>query len=268
MCALKFHTKPSFNCLDEDLSDGAFVWASKCITGQDAVEEFVSCGVWPLAAGVDFEHVKVGETPVSKLKVPLPRFPLCRQDDEDDTELLARVEQEARVIVNSYMHTEHKACIAGLRNNGRLNHVIELAGVVYGPRPVPVFVEVMKKRKEDAAEKVAKHLKVPEKKHAGAAKIAAVADKKRSKTVKVTMAPKKRRTETAKVAMTQSKGGLKRSSDMDIALVKSAKLSKSIVPHTIASVAVARITHEARGTKMCLVLRALKPVVVAQAQRP
>jgi hypothetical protein len=29
------------------------------------VEEFVSCGVWPLAAGVDFEHVKVDLTLVS-----------------------------------------------------------------------------------------------------------------------------------------------------------------------------------------------------------
>jgi hypothetical protein len=29
------------------------------------VEEFVSCGVWPLATSVNFEHVKVDLTPVS-----------------------------------------------------------------------------------------------------------------------------------------------------------------------------------------------------------
>jgi hypothetical protein len=29
------------------------------------VEEFVSCGVWPLSPGADFEHVKVALTPVS-----------------------------------------------------------------------------------------------------------------------------------------------------------------------------------------------------------
>jgi hypothetical protein len=98
MSALKFHTNPSFKCPDDDLSDGAFIWALKCINGWDSVEEFVSCGVWPLAAGVDFEHMKVRETPVLKLKVPLPRFPFRHQDDEDDIELLARVEQEARVI--------------------------------------------------------------------------------------------------------------------------------------------------------------------------
>jgi hypothetical protein len=114
MSALKFHMKPSFNCPDDDLSDRAFVWASKYIDGRDAMEEFVPCGVWPLVAGVNFERVKVRETSVLKLKAPLPKFPLRREDDEDDTEFLVRVEQEARVIMGSYTHMEHKACITGL----------------------------------------------------------------------------------------------------------------------------------------------------------
>jgi hypothetical protein len=75
MSSLNFHTKPSIESSGEDLSDDAFVWASRNIGGRDAVEEFVSCSVWPLAGGVSFEHVKVALTPVSKLKVPLPRFP-------------------------------------------------------------------------------------------------------------------------------------------------------------------------------------------------
>jgi hypothetical protein len=45
--------------------------------------------------------------------------------------------------------------------------VLELMGVAYGPRLALVSAEVLKKRKADAAEKVAKCLKVPEKKHAG-----------------------------------------------------------------------------------------------------
>jgi hypothetical protein len=92
MSTLKFHTKPYFKCPHDDLSNEAFTWASKCIGGQDAVEEFICCGVWPQAIGVNFEHVKVRETLVLKLKVPLPRFPLRRKDDEYDTEFLARVE--------------------------------------------------------------------------------------------------------------------------------------------------------------------------------
>jgi hypothetical protein len=78
--------------MDEDFSDGDFVWASKCIRGRDAVEEFVSCGVWLLAASGIFEQAKVNVMPISKLKVPLPRFPLSHEDDEDNIKFLARVE--------------------------------------------------------------------------------------------------------------------------------------------------------------------------------
>jgi hypothetical protein len=167
MSALNFLTKPSIHNSGKDLHGDPFVWASKNIGGRDAVEEFVSCGVWPLAAGVNFEHVKVDFTPVSKLKVHLLRVPLSHEDEEDDTHFLARVEQEARNIVGSYTRMEHEACIASLPNNGRLNRVLEVAGVAYGPRVVPIFVEVSKKRKSDATVKVlAKRLKVPEKKGA------------------------------------------------------------------------------------------------------
>jgi hypothetical protein len=58
------------------------------------VEEFVYCGVWPLAAGVNFEQVKVGVTPISKLTHRLPRFPISQKDDEDDIKFFATVEQE------------------------------------------------------------------------------------------------------------------------------------------------------------------------------
>jgi hypothetical protein len=75
MSTLNYHMKPSIQDSGEDLSDDTFIWASKIIEGRDAIEEFVSCGVWSLAAGVNFEHVKVDLTLVSKLKVPLPIFP-------------------------------------------------------------------------------------------------------------------------------------------------------------------------------------------------
>jgi hypothetical protein len=114
MSALNFYMKPSIEHSGEDLSDVAFIWASKSIDGQDVVEEVVSYGVWPLVVDVSFEHVKVGLPPVSKLKVPLPGFPLSYKDHEDDARFLARVEQEARTIVGSYMHAKHESCIVGL----------------------------------------------------------------------------------------------------------------------------------------------------------
>jgi hypothetical protein len=94
------------------------------------------------------------------------------EDGEDDAQLLARVEQEARNIMGSYTHAEHKARVASLLNNGHLNCIVEVAGVSYGPRPVPVSAEVLKKRKVDAAAKVfGKHLKVTEKKSAMPVKV-------------------------------------------------------------------------------------------------
>jgi hypothetical protein len=44
MRALRFRRKPSFDCPDDDLSDNAIVWASKCVRGREAIEEFVSRG--------------------------------------------------------------------------------------------------------------------------------------------------------------------------------------------------------------------------------
>jgi hypothetical protein len=43
--------------------------------------------------------------------------------------------------------------VASLPNGGRLNRVFELAGVVYGPRPVPgceAYTKASRKRKADA----------------------------------------------------------------------------------------------------------------------
>jgi hypothetical protein len=136
------------------------------------VEEFLSCGVWPLSASVDFEHVKVDFTSVLQLKIPLPNFPLHHKDEEDDVRFLTRVEQEARNIVGGYTHVEHKACIISIPNNGHLNRVLKIAGVSYGPCLVPISAKVLKKRKADAATKVSgKRLKVVEKKGAMDVKI-------------------------------------------------------------------------------------------------
>jgi hypothetical protein len=208
MSALSFRTKPSIQDSVEDISDGAFVWASRNIRGQDVVE-FVSCGIWPLYASVDFEHVKVDLTPASQLKAPLPRFPLSREDGEDDTRLLARVEQEVRNIMDSYTCTEHKACIASLPNNGRLNCVLEVAGVAYGPFPVPISTEVLKKRKVD----------------------------------------EKKGVELSKVSRAHASGGSKWPSVADVLPAKSTKLSKGTVPHAIASAATTRIMPETCGSK-------------------
>jgi hypothetical protein len=50
MSVLDFRTEPPFNCADNDSGDITFVWVTKFIGGRDAIEEFLACGVYPMAA--------------------------------------------------------------------------------------------------------------------------------------------------------------------------------------------------------------------------
>jgi hypothetical protein len=110
---------------------------------------------------------------------------------------------------------KHEACIACLPNNGRLNHVLEVEGWLMGLARLPIFVEVLKKRKADATVKVlAKRLKVHDKKGA----------------------------EPTKVSGARESGGPKRPLSAGILPTKSVKLNKGTVPRAIASAAAARIT--------------------------
>jgi hypothetical protein len=80
--------------------------------------------MYPLAAGTGTDRVATHLTPVSKLKVPLPKFTAVRKDDnEDDVQFLAKVELEAEGIVGSYTKVEHDDCLVHVRNGGRLNHI-------------------------------------------------------------------------------------------------------------------------------------------------
>jgi hypothetical protein len=132
-----------------------------------------------------------------------------------------RVEKEARVLVGSYTRPEHEAC-AALPNNGRLNRVLELVGVAYGPRSVLVSAKVLKKRKADSVGKtVPKRLKALEKKWA----------------------------DPAKTSTVPRKISVKRPSDANVASLKSTKLSKKTIPHVIASAVATHGTLLASGLK-------------------
>jgi hypothetical protein len=118
---------------------------------------------------------------------------------------------DAKVIVGSYTRPEHDACIVGLHNGGCLNHVLELAGVAYGPRSVPgsdALTEASKKRKTDFDGKVlAKRPKVP----------------------------KKKKAETTRASAPWGKIVLKRPCDTEVSSAKSVKLSNKTVLCVIAA---------------------------------
>jgi hypothetical protein len=167
-------------------------------------------------------RVATHTTPVSKLKVPLPKFIAVRKDDnDDDVQFLARVELEAEGIVGSYTKPKHDACLAHVRNGGQLNHVFELAGVTYGLRPMlgtEEFTEAVRKRKVDTAGK-------------NPSKWPKVAGKKKM--------------EVVNVAPSWRKASLKWPSAAEVASARPLKQSKKAMAHLSAAVTTTRVSARA-----------------------
>jgi hypothetical protein len=156
MAPLNFSMEPSFECADDDSRDLAFVCVAGVIGGRDAVEEYLACKMFPLSASFGFEQVVDGESPVSKVTMPLPEFPLTNLQGESDAHFLVRVELDTKNVLGSYGCAEHDACIQALPNGGRLNRVFEKVGVAYGPYPEPgteASMKAARKRKVDAGKK-------------------------------------------------------------------------------------------------------------------
>jgi hypothetical protein len=153
MTGLDFSMEPPFECPDDDTNDVAFVKATLLIGSRDAIEEYMACGFFPLSASFTLGEDANGQTPVSKLTLPLPEFPVARLPREMADGFQMRVELAAVNVVGRYTRGEHDACIAVVLNDGHLNRVFEQGGVPYGPCLVPdseASKEVAKKRKSNA----------------------------------------------------------------------------------------------------------------------
>jgi hypothetical protein len=74
MSELYYTVEPEVECPNNNSNNAAFVRATTTIGGRDAVEEYVACKIYPLAASFGFESVPLGMTPVSKVETPLPLF--------------------------------------------------------------------------------------------------------------------------------------------------------------------------------------------------
>jgi hypothetical protein len=129
LCALGFQMKMPVDYPDDDLGDIAFVKAASSVGGRDAVEEYLACGMHPLFANVSFRGITDGVTPVSWIKLPLPKFRAVRKHDRRRYSIFGEGGDRGRNIVGSYTHVEHDACVTSVPNGGRLNRMFELAGV-------------------------------------------------------------------------------------------------------------------------------------------
>jgi hypothetical protein len=136
MASLDFSTYPSFECMDNDFGDLAFIHAIGLIGSRD-VEQYLAYGMFPLSANCSFTYIADGEAPILMVTMLVPEFPLAKLQGDNNDHFLARVELSAKNVVGSYSHVEHDVCVQALPNRGWLNRVFENAGVAYGPRPEP-----------------------------------------------------------------------------------------------------------------------------------
>jgi hypothetical protein len=92
MTPLDFSMEPSFECAEDDSGDIAFVHVMGLIGSQDMVEEYLSCGMFPLSANFSFLEIADGETRLLKVALPLLEFSLTKLQGESNNDFLARVE--------------------------------------------------------------------------------------------------------------------------------------------------------------------------------
>jgi hypothetical protein len=94
MSKLDYAIELEVECLDNDPNDAAFIRATATIGGRDAVEEYVTCKMYLLAAGFGFESVPLGMTPMSRVETPLPLFVVGNVVVEHADRVLAERERQ------------------------------------------------------------------------------------------------------------------------------------------------------------------------------
>jgi hypothetical protein len=134
MSELDYAIEPEVECPNNDPDHAAFIRATATIRLHDAIEEFVACKMYLLAAGFGFESVPPGMTPVSRVETPLPLFAMGNVAAEHAAHVLAEIETEAETVLGSFRPKEYDAlCMENIPNGGHLNWVLEQMGVTYAP---------------------------------------------------------------------------------------------------------------------------------------
>jgi hypothetical protein len=138
MSALDYTVEPEVECPDNNPNDAAFVQWTATIRGRDTVEEFMACKMFPLASSFSFRDLAICMTPMSKIRTPLPLFPIEAVSAGDVDHILAEVETDVERFLGSFRPREHDALMMMKHpNGGRLNRVLEQIGVAYAPRLLP-----------------------------------------------------------------------------------------------------------------------------------
>jgi hypothetical protein len=128
---------PEVECLDDDLNDAAFIWATSTIGGRYTVDEYVACKLYPLATDFIFKSMPVGRTLLSKVEICLSLFAVVTIVAEHADHFLAEMEMYAERVLGSFRPREYNAvAVANILIGGHPNRVFEQMGVLYAPRPL------------------------------------------------------------------------------------------------------------------------------------
>jgi hypothetical protein len=118
-------------------STGAFYQATRVITMQDALEEFVAADIWPCQPRWGSWAFKVQWLPGLDHDVRSPIFNVKRPVNKTDEEVVAEVEKRVVQMIGNFTHKEWECAQRILKHQGRVNCVFSEIGVTYSPRPVP-----------------------------------------------------------------------------------------------------------------------------------
>jgi hypothetical protein len=102
MSELDYAIEPEVECPDNDPNDVTFVRVTATIKGRDAIEEYVACKMYALAAGFSFESVPLGMTPVLKVETPLLLFIVGTIAAEHANRVLVEMETKAERVMGSF----------------------------------------------------------------------------------------------------------------------------------------------------------------------
>jgi hypothetical protein len=88
-----------------------FELATRTIRGHDAIEEYLTCSLWPLRATWDLGEVEKEEAPLSKVTIPLPRVLAMKGSQELDSDFVTRIAAAANRLIGNYSAMEHRICL-------------------------------------------------------------------------------------------------------------------------------------------------------------
>jgi hypothetical protein len=103
---------------------------------RELVEEFIACGVWLLAYGLDLGAVKLCPMSFLDNRMVLSLAFAIELRGRNAVAFISEVETEAMRIVGKYSAKTELTRSWDIRgSNVKVNHVFELNGIRYGPYP-------------------------------------------------------------------------------------------------------------------------------------